>query len=170
MKRNPDVFLIDSTRTDWLRLRTLILLRWMAILGQIVTIFVASLYFGLMFDLGLCLATVGLSLTANIIAIAAYPENKRLSEVEAMLTLLFDVCQLVLLLFLTGGLNNPFALLILAPITISATALRLQSTLFLGAIAILLITILTLFHAPLVSANGFVLQQPPLFLFGFGWR
>lgn len=167
MQTNANVLSINSTRTDWLRLRTLILLRWMAIFGQIVTIFVASLYFGLMFDLSLCLATVGLSLTANIVAIAAYPENKRLSEVEAMLTLLFDVCQLVLLLFLTGGLNNPFALLILAPITISATALRLQSTLFLGAIAILLITILTLFHAPLVSANGFVLQQPPLFLFGF---
>jgi len=167
MARPKPVFSIDSARNNWLRLRTLILLRWLAISGQIVTIFVATQYFGLRLDMGLPLATIGLSLTANIVAIALFPENRRLSDTEAMLTLLFDISQLVLLLFLTGGLHNPFALLILAPVTISATALRLQSTLFLGGIAVFLISVLVFFHAPLVSASGVILEQPPLFLFGF---
>ena len=167
MTSTKPVVSIDNARNDWLRLRTLILLRWLAIFGQIITVFVATQYFDLRLDLGLCLATIGLSLTANIVAIAIFPQNRRLTEIEAMLTLLFDISQLVLLLFLTGGLNNPFALLILAPVTISATALRLQSTLVLGGIAVLLISILVFFHAPLVSSEGVILQQPPLFLFGF---
>jgi len=167
MTSTKPVVSIDNARNDWLRLRTLILLRWLAIFGQIITVFVATQYFDLRLDLGLCLATIGLSLTANIVAIAIFPQNRRLTEIEAMLTLLFDISQLVLLLFLTGGLNNPFALLILAPVTISATALRLQSTLVLGGIAVLLISILVFFHAPLVSGEGVILQQPPLFLFGF---
>ena len=58
----------------------------------------------------------------------AYPANKRLSETEVTAMLVFDVTQLSVLLYLTGGLNNPFALLILAPVAISATALSTKST------------------------------------------
>jgi len=156
-----------TERRHWIRLRTLILLRWAAVAGQVVAIAVATLYFDIRLDLGLCLLVVGASILANVVAVAIYPENRRLSETETMLTLLFDVVQLAALLFLTGGLNNPFALLILTPVTISATALTPKSTLFLGHVAFALITLVAFFNLPLMTHSGVEQQLPPIFLFGF---
>ena len=160
-------FLSRDTRSDWVRLRTLILLRWMAIIGQTTAITVAYLHFGLQLPVGLCYLAVGTSVIANLISIFVFPENKRLSEAEAMLTLLFDLSQLTFLLYLTGGLSNPFALLILAPVTISASALELRTTLLLGAISILFVTLASFAHVPLLLADGTVLTIPVLFEFGF---
>lgn len=156
-----------DTRSDWVRLRTLILLRWMAITGQLAAITVADRYFEMQLPLGLCYMTVGASIIANLISIFVFPENKRLSELEAMMTLLFDLAQFSFLLYLTGGLTNPFALLILAPVTISASALRLRSTLLLGVLSILFVTITAFFHVPLRFADGSILVVPVLFEFGF---
>ncbi len=157
----------QTTRSDWVRLRTLILLRWLAIGGQLAAITVADQFYGIVLPLGLCYMAVGASVIANLISIFVYPENKRLSELEAMLTLLFDLSQLSFLLYLTGGLNNPFALLILAPVTISASALELRTTLVLGALAILFTTLITLVNVPLRLGDGFVLRVPVVFEFGF---
>ncbi|MEL6953012.1 MAG: ActS/PrrB/RegB family redox-sensitive histidine kinase [Pseudomonadota bacterium] len=154
-------------RSDWVRLRTLLLLRWLAVGGQTLAVVVASLYLGLNVELGLCFLAIGASVISNLIAMTIFPENQRLSDRDAMLTLLFDLAQLAFLLFLTGGLHNPFALLLLAPVTISATALTLRSTLLLGAVAIVLVTLLVWFHVPLRTAQGEVLTQPGIFLAGF---
>ncbi|ARE40582.1 Sensor histidine kinase PrrB (RegB) [Rhodovulum sp. P5] len=156
-----------SERTNWIRLRTLILLRWAAIGGQVVAITVAQLYFNIALDLGLCLIIVGMAVIANLVAMAVYPENRRLSETETMLTLLFDIVQLAAMLFLTGGLNNPFALLILTPVTISATVLGRMSTLFLAHVAFVLITFVGFFHMPLMTTDGAIQELPQIFLFGF---
>ena len=165
---NPSLGLMfRDTRSDWVRLRTLILLRWMAITGQIAAIAVASRHYGFELPLGLCFLAIGASIIANLISVFVYPENKRLSEMEAMLTLLFDLSQLALLLYLTGGLTNPFALLILAPVTISASALELRTTLFLGALAILFTTLIAFVNVPLRLQDGTVLQVPLTFEFGF---
>ena len=158
---------LRDTRSDWVRLRTLILLRWMAIAGQLAAITVADRYFEMRLPLALCYLVVATSVIANLIAMSVFPENKRLSEPEAMLTLLFDLSQLALLLYLTGGLTNPFALLILAPVTISASALELRTTVVLGAIAVLLVTLVALVNLPLRLADGSVLAVPKLFGFGF---
>ena len=127
----------EDSRADWVRLRTFLVLRWLAILGQTVAVVIAAFYFGLRVELGLCFLAIGASVVSNLIAMTIFPENQRLSDRDAMLTLLFDLSQLGFLLFLTGGLNNPFALLILAPVTISATALTLRSTLILGALSLI---------------------------------
>lgn len=156
-----------DTRSEWVRLRTLILLRWMAIGGQLAAITVADWVYGVSLPLGLCYMAVGASVIANLISIFIYPQNKRLSEPEAMLTLLFDLSQLAFLLYLTGGLTNPFALLILAPVTISASALELRTTLLLGALAILFITAIALINVPLRFDSGLVLEIPTFFEFGF---
>ena len=157
----------QDARSDWVRLRTLLVLRWLAILGQTVTVVVASLYLGLRVELGLCFLAIGASVISNLIAMTIFPENQRLSDRDAMLTLLFDLSQLSFLLFLTGGLNNPFALLILAPVTISATALTVRSTAILGLLAIAMISLLAVFHVPLTSQTGEILRLPDLFVFGF---
>ncbi|MBN2631183.1 MAG: ActS/PrrB/RegB family redox-sensitive histidine kinase [Rhodobacteraceae bacterium] len=156
-----------DTRSDWVRLRTLILLRWTAIVGQLAAITVADRYYDIQLPLGLCYLAVGASIIANLVSIFVFPENKRLSEVEAMMTLLFDLTQLSFLLYLTGGLANPFALLILAPVTISASALELRTTIFLGSLSILLVTLTAFVHVPLRLADGTILTVPVLFEFGF---
>jgi two-component system, sensor histidine kinase RegB len=152
---------------NWVRLRTLIVLRWMAIAGQVAAILVASQIYGLNLPLGLATVAVGLSVLANILLVMLFPENRRLTETEAFLMLLFDLGQLAFLLFLTGGLTNPFAILVLAPVTISASVLRLRSTVALGTLAILVVTAALFWHLPLRFADGREFVIPSLFVFGF---
>lgn len=154
-------------RADWLRLRTLILLRWMAIFGQLVALTVADRYFAILLPLGLCYMAVGAAVIANLLSIYLFPENKRLTETEALMTLTFDLTQLSFLLYLTGGLTNPFALLILAPVTVSASVLELRSTVFLGLLAVFFVTLIALFNVPLRTEEGALLRVPGLFGFGF---
>jgi len=167
MADDPLDSLISESRSEWVRLHTLTNLRWMAIAGQTAAVLIATGKLGLVLDTGLCVLAIGASVVFNIVSSIIYPENKRLSERETMLTLLFDLSQLIFLLYLTGGLNNPFALLILAPVTISATALTLQSTIFLSTMSIFLITVVGRFHVPLITSHGVVLEMPALFEYGF---
>lgn len=159
----------DSTiqRSNWVRLRTLIVLRWVAIGGQLAAITVAQRLFDLDLNLGLCFLAIGASIVANLFAVFVFPENKRLTEAEVAWMLLFDVSQLAFLLALTGGLNNPFALLILAPVTISATALKPRTTALLGAATIALVSVVALWHVPLRTEMGFIMRMPQDFVYGF---
>src|SRR5262249_2617349 len=105
------------------RLDTLIRLRWLAIIGQTGAVLVV--HFGLEFDLPLwaCLAVIALSAWLNIALRVRYGLNHRLEPDRAAWLLAFDIAVLAVLLFLTGGLQNPFSFLFLAPVLISATAL-----------------------------------------------
>ena len=154
-------------RSNWVPLRTLIVLRWIAIFGQLAAITVAKRMFSLDLNLGLCFLAIGAAIVANLIAVFVYPENKRLSEGEVAGTLLFDLSQLAFLLFLTGGLNNPFALLVLAPVAISAMALKPSTTTTIAAVAIAMVTVLAFWHLPLRTAEGFVMRMPLVFVYGF---
>lgn len=158
---------VPDVGANMVRQRTLILLRWMAIAGQVAAILVASQVYGLQLPLGLCALAVGCSVLANLALVMLFPENRRLSEVEAFFTLLFDLGQLAFLIFLTGGLTNPFAILVLAPVTISASVLRLRSTVILGALAILVVSAAVVWYLPLRFADGSELVIPQIFAFGF---
>lgn len=157
----------SDARTDWIRLRTLIVLRWIAIAGQLIAITVADRFLQIDLELGLCYLAVGASVMANLTAIFAFPENKRLSEREVATMLAFDIAQLSFLIYLTGGLNNPFAMMIMVPVTISASALTMQSTLILGVAASVMITLTGLFHVPLRSTDGTILAQSGEYLLAF---
>ncbi len=159
-------FLRGQERSSWIRLRTLILLRWVAIAGQITAITVAQRMYHLQLELGLCYLAIGVSVIGNLVAIFVFPENKRLSEIENFFMVLFDLLQLAFLLYLTGGLHNPFALLLLGPVTISANVMGLRSTMIIGGAAIILVTLLAEFHLPLRTEQGFILRIPDLFVFG----
>ena len=119
--------LSGPTRANWIRLRTMIMLRWVAITGQLIAITVAQLIYGLQLELGLCYLAIGASVIANLVTTFIYPENKSVTEFENLWMIMCDLLYIALLLFLTGGLNNPFALLLLGPVTISATALGTPS-------------------------------------------
>lgn len=156
----------EHGRSNWIRLRTLILLRWAAVVGQLAAIIVAEQMYQLQLELGLCLLAVGVSVIGNLIASFVFPENKRLSESENFLMVLFDLLQLAFLLYLTGGLNNPFAILMLGPVTVSASVLTLRSSIFIGGAAIILVTLLAEMHIPLRTDQGFILRMPDIFVFG----
>ncbi|MFX0545480.1 sensor histidine kinase RegB [Roseovarius sp. S1116L3] len=153
-------------RGAWIRLRTLILLRWWAIIGQISAVIVVERYMGIEIETGLCYLVIGAAIVSNLVASLVFPATKRLSETENLAVVLFDLLQLGLLLYLTGGLNNPFSVLIVGPVIVSASSLSSRSTLFLGMTAILIVTALARFHLDLRSEAGFVMQMPAIFLFG----
>ena len=163
---SPEI-VTDGDRSNWVRLRTLVVLRWFAIAGQSAAIIIAVQIYDLTFEVGLAVMTVGASVLANLFSTFLYPQSRRLSEAEATLMLVFDTLQLGLLLYLTGGLNNPFALLLLAPVTIAATVLHLWSTVGLAILSMLIITALSLWNLPVSTLGGGPLELSGLFRFGF---
>ncbi len=149
-----------------LRLDTLVRLRWLAIAGQ--SFAVAGVHFGLRFPLpfGWCFAVIAVSAWLNIILRVRFPLSHRLGEDAATALLAFDIIQLAALLYLTGGLQNPFSILFLAPVMISATALQPQRTLLLGLLAIVLASLLSFQHLPLPWAGPHRPVLPPYYQAG----
>ena len=155
-----------SARGDWIRLITLTHLRWLAVIGQLLAVLVGYYILNLDFDLFICLGLIFLSSALNSITTIYFPKTKRLSEYQNMLVLLYDLLQLGFMLFFTGGLTNPFSVLILAPVIISATVLNLKFTVLLGISAGTIITFLSEFYIPLKYQSGVVLEPPYLLLIG----
>ena len=97
-------------------LTNLIKIRWIAIIGQLITLFIIFFVFNFTIPLTECLAVVLLSILINFSSYFIQKGNSTLTDKKTFLFLLFDISQLVCLLFLTGGVFNPFVILILAPI------------------------------------------------------
>ena len=154
----------QHSRFSWVRLRTVVALRWLTIIGQTVALLAAAKYLDLDLRLDICATIIGVAVGVNIIATVVYAENRRLSERAAVLNLLFDLVQLAALLLMSGGLTNPFAMLLLTPVVMGATALNLRAIIFLGAACCVLIFLLAQFAFPLTFKTGEVLM-PPAFLF-----
>ncbi len=149
-----------------LRVQTLVRLRWLAILGQLVALLVVHYSLGFVLPFWPALFLVLLSVWLNIVLLLRFPAGARLSENAATGVLAFDIVQLALLLYLTGGLANPFALLFLAPVTVSATVLSTRRTLLLGLLTLALASLLVVFHLPLPWYPDSPLHLPRLFIFG----
>ena len=156
-----------EARFSWVRLRTLVMLRWMTIIGQTVVLWVAVTWLRVDLRIDFAATVVGSAVAFNIIATVVFPENRRLSERAALFTLLFDLTQLAALLAVAGGLMNPFAVLLLTPVVMASTALNLRATIVLGLVATGLITALLAFAPPMRMLDGEVLQAPPLLAYGF---
>ncbi|MBS7539671.1 ActS/PrrB/RegB family redox-sensitive histidine kinase [Ancylobacter lacus] len=141
-------------RSFGLRLDTLVRLRWLAVSGQTLAILVVQLVLGFSLPIGACLAVVALSAWLNLALRLRYPGARRLTDGEAAWLLAYDILQLAALLFLTGGLSNPFALLFLAPVLISATALSPRTTVLLGVLAAGCAALVGVWQMPLPWAPG----------------
>ena len=133
------------------RFRTLMLIRWIGVAGQAVTLLILHLGFGLELPMVLALAIVAVSALLNLVLHLSPPTGGRIDHHQATLFLTYDLLQLAVLLFLTGGLYNPFSLLILAPVTISATVLSRHTTIALSVLAVFLVSVLAYWHLPLPS-------------------
>ena len=150
----------------YVRLDTILRLRWLAVLGQLAAIFIVA--HGLEFDVPAvpCLAIVGLSALLNLVLQIAFNPMQRLEPAYAAALLALNIVELAALLFFTGGLQNPFSFLFLAPVLISATALPVRLTIALGALAIACASVLVFFYLPLPWDADEPLVLPPIYLFG----
>ncbi|MBV8440996.1 MAG: ActS/PrrB/RegB family redox-sensitive histidine kinase [Hyphomicrobiales bacterium] len=147
-----------------LRLNTLIGLRWLAVAGQTAAILIAAFGLGLRFPVFACLALVAASAALNLALRSRFPLSLQLSERGATVLLGYDILQLAGLLFLTGGVANPFVILFLAPVTIAAASLSLRDALALLGLAIVCATALLRASLPLPWIGGQSLVLPPLYV------
>ncbi|HEY5338794.1 MAG TPA: ActS/PrrB/RegB family redox-sensitive histidine kinase [Rhizomicrobium sp.] len=148
------------------RLRTLSNLRWLAVGGQSVTLLLV--HFGLGYPLPLipCAMAIAASAALNGFLAVRYPPTHRLSNRAATVYLAYDVVQLAALLYLTGGIENPFALMFIAPVVIAAATLDLTNTLLLATIAFFAVSVIGVVHMPLPWEPHEALVLPPLYLGG----
>lgn len=150
------------------RLRTLIVLRWLAVFGQAATLLFVSLILGFELPLALCLMIISASALLNVVLVITRDHRRLTSHHEAFVQLGFDVCQLVMLLMLTGGLQNPFVVMMVAPVTIGVAALPPRFSIGLSVIALLGLGSMSLFSLPLPWFPGETLNLPPLYEAGLG--
>jgi two-component system sensor histidine kinase RegB len=150
----------------YVRLDTILRLRWLAALGQLAAIFIVAQ--GLEFDVPVipCVAVVGLSALTNLALQIRFNPMQRLEPAYAAALLALNIIELAALLFFTGGLQNPFSFLFLAPVLISATALPIRLTIALGLLAVACASALVFFHLPLPWDSDDPLVLPPIYLFG----
>ncbi len=149
-----------------LRLETLIRLRWLAVGGQALAVIFVRFVLDFPLPVTSCLLLVVLSAGLNIALGARFPATLRLGQWPAFVLLAYDVLQLGALLFLTGGLENPFAMLLLAPVIVSATALAPRPTILLGSLVIAIATIIALRHLDL---PWYPAESRPLLYIGGVW-
>ena len=149
---------------DRISLRRLMLIRWVAIAGQAVALLVVHYVFDFRVPLLPAFAVVGCSVLLNLLIVLYRRAATRLGEREAALFLGYDLLQLAFLLYLTGGLHNPFAILILAPVTVAATILSLRPVIALAVFAVAVITLLAMWHIPLPWRNVALVFPPELVL------
>ena len=148
------------------RLDTLVRLRWLAVLGQLGAVLVV--HFGLEFEVPIwaCLAVIALSALLNVALRIGFRETQWLEPDRAAWLLGFDIAELAALLYLTGGLENPFAFLLLGPVLISATALPPRMTLLIGTFAMVCATVLVFVHYDLPWDAEDPLQLPEIYMVG----
>ena len=145
--------------------RSLTTIRWVALIGQLISLLVVHFGLGFLLPLEITLGIVALGALYNIIIQAIWQSGRVLTVRMAAFGLAFDIAQLGYLLYWTGGLENPFALMLIAPVTISATILSGAATVWLSFLALISASVLAVVHQPLPWApDG--LQLPDIYIFG----
>ncbi|RFC65438.1 sensor histidine kinase [Fulvimarina endophytica] len=163
--RLPD-YVTTMRESQRLRLATLVRLRWLSVVGQIATVVFVAWGVWWPIPAWYCLALIALSVGLNIYLSTRFPASHRLSTGAAAGVLTFDILQPTGLLFLTGGLNNPFAIFLIVPTLIASATQPPATTFGLGLLASLAATFLAVFHLPLPWPEGEMFQLPAVYLAG----
>src|SRR6266550_6380235 len=148
------------------RLDTLVRLRWFAVIGQTTAVLVV--FFGLDFELPIwaCLAVIALAAWLNVALRVRFRVTQRIEPDRAAWLFAFDIAEIAILLFLTGGLQNPFSFLLLGPVLLSATALPPRMIGILGGFAALCATVLAFYSYPLPWDPDETLRLPSIYVMG----
>ena len=161
----PTQWHLTSLRKGPFDPQNLVKIRWLALLGQLIACIIIHFGFGFPFPFE---AALGVIVTSAFVNLAIDQRNRHVTRVhpfEILIALSFDVLQLAGLIYLTGGLLNPFFILLLAPLVVSAAILELRATLFLVMLVVICASLLSVYHLPLPWQDS-DFQVPQLFLFG----
>ena len=145
--------------------RTLVFLRWIAIIGQLFSVNLVYFFLDLNFPVLICHIIILIGFFTNLFLQFGLKENL-LKDLYSSSFLMYDIVQLSLLLFLTGGIFNPFAILLIVPTIVSSTFLSMGSTIILGSSTIILLFVLTFFKMPLPGMEEYVLSFPNYYVTG----
>jgi len=145
--------------------KTLVVLRWIAITGQLVTISFVYFILNFKFPFLYCLLVIFFGILTNIFLQFKVKKNI-LTNTSSTLYLVYDLIQLAALIFLTGGITNPFVILLAIPAVVSSTFLSVKSTINLSFITVISLLVLTLYHLPLPSSGNLHFHTPEYYLYG----
>ncbi len=145
--------------------KTLVILRWIAIIGQIVTVSIVYFILNFKFPFIYCLLIIFFGILTNIF-LQFKIKKTLLSNTSSALYLAYDLIQLAILIFLTGGITNPFIILLAIPAVVSSTFLSIKSTINLSFITVISLLVLTLYHFPLPSSGELHFHTPDYYLYG----
>ena len=151
----------DDLRLDK---KTVVILRWIALIGQLITIYIVHFFVGFELPLIYCSLTIFFGGITNIFIQFNFKKNQ-LSNIESTILLFYDVVQLSVLIYLTGGVTNPFIIFLIVPAIISSTLLNLASTFFLSIITILSLLLLTFNYFPLPSDGDIHFHVPDYYIY-----
>lgn len=154
------------TARSRVRVRTLIVLRWLAIGGQLSAVLFVRYGIGVEFPFAWALAAIGVSVILNIALISRRRSQELAHEWEAAFQLAYDSVQLAALLALTGGLQNPFVFLFVAPVAVSATILRPSITALLAALTFACVGVISVWRLPLPWPEGQSFEMPAFYELG----
>lgn len=155
-----------SAARQRLKLDTLIRLRWLAVAGQSAAVTVVAFVLEYKLPLGFCFGLIALSAWLNLFLKIRFTASHRLPDGAAAILLGYDILQLAGLLYLTGGLTNPFAILLIAPVMVSSTALPIRFTVGLGVLVTLTATLLAFQHLPLPWKDEAAMALPFEYILG----
>ena len=145
--------------------KTLVILRWIAIIGQLVAINLVYSYLNLKFPIVESHIIIFTGLLTNLYLQFKVKTNQ-LKDLYSSMFLIYDLISLSILLFLTGGISNPFSLLLIVPAIVSSTFLSMGTTIILGAATIFSLTILTKYYLPLPGIDEYGFNFPTFYLIG----
>ena len=146
--------------------KTLVILRWIAIAGQLAAVGLVYFYLKLEFPIILCLSIIFIGFLTNIF-LQLKVKSILLKDFYASIFLIYDLVQLSLLLYLTGGISNPFCILMIVPAIVSSTFLSMGTTIILVSLTIIFLYFLTIFHYPLPGIHEHGFTFPKLYLVGY---
>ncbi len=146
--------------------KTLIILRWIAHIGQFIAINLVYFYLQLDFKIYLSHLIIIVGIATNLI-LQFKIKTILIKDFHASIFLVYDLIQLAVLLYLTGGISNPFSILMIIPAIVSSTFLSMGTTLILGFLTIFFLFLLTIFHYPLPGIHESSISFPELYLTGY---
>jgi len=145
-----------------LRVRTLVALRWLAVAGQSFTVLFVGLVLQLPVPYALCFTLIALLAWVNLLVSLSSSGQRIAEDWEATLQIAFDIIQLGAMLYLTGGVVNPFSLLIIAPVVLAAATLPLRNVIGVAVLASTCVIVIAIWSLPLPGPSDMAPFMPPL--------
>ena len=144
--------------------KTLVILRWIALVGQYLTINIDNFVFKFELPFFYCSLVIFIGVITNFYLQFVFKKNQ-LNNFTSTFVLFYDLLQLSLLLYLTGGITNPFSILLIVPAIVASTFLNLKSTINLSITTIVILIVLTIYNLPLPHYGELHFHVPDTYLY-----